>query len=1395
MSSIEDILNANDSADEDDDVAIDGVDLNMLLEDSDDDESTGRSSSLSRTSLASRRSLSSKRESNRVTPAKATTAVTSEATTFATTAVLATSSVIAPRPPVPSSSSSSFSPARLKPTVHTASPYSVNAVPRTVRSRSNSGSTANANFESVIDSDMLSSGSMPDSLERVVRREKSEMRMHLSDVPSALEDKLRAVQSQMSTTKLSSIKLQRVEKVSSQLKKNSHFQRHGPGVAKCVHRCDKSTTIGTSKGLILVFSAVTDELQQVLGSSISERSSSAVRAITTIPETDLLVCGYSTGELALWDTAKGVILKRVNDVHSAAIIRLKYIPSSLEVKTRSGGKSQVISIDDKGVTYSFKISRNKLWSSYSFEPDCILDGGAGPILDFVGTEVLGNEANPLLAINSSHSTYVVSVEPSIKIVDRWPIQKSEVSAEPPGLLVSLDWKLSTGNDGSQSYHLLRSSNRKIETMVYPIAVKDGGPIKSDFRSSIVFALPTDNTEVSDFIFSARWLRDTEGVLVVTNKRIFVVGSDQTPYESITLEEHAIDITSILVGEHGMSHGVVPSILHGYSGVLYFLCTESLFRVYLQPWPEKVDIMITQGKWLDALASAIQCAQSSNANDRLVVANYIKRYVGLSISKDQGGSGQQYQRDKNHYSLVSKVCIEYCILTDHYYLLFGEIYNEFCKANQQIHFFEALEAQLYARKIKSLPMTIITAMLPLFGRMQKSSTLDRCIASIQGFEGTDIYYVACFACEHRLYNGLLSFLGRTTLAGAFQVAFECLLRTEDHAVQTTIRTKLLLYLVYSFDGKEFPSSRTVNHSDRELMQLTRILLRDVYESRALPGLDGVVSRVLDQVKTVLPDVCDAGIDYQTATYPYMAALVEGDSSSFFYMISRLVQCLKLRRAAIRRSGELTLLLVSVFEELLKFTKSRDAGNGRLQRNLLEWTYNDIVTCPFTLSQAVAETTIRFSSSQKASVQAERYITDLGNRFDESAHSWILGALKDAGFWKAAVAFCKLHKIKFEVGWSEVDFRSGMESYLGMKTSESRRVTFEFIRDFFRCYPSRASIDTTCVLKLLPHLYDVSSDLLQGIAGEFLVNDVKSIVERTRHQPSLQFACLDAIVQKVLQTEGAQKLEICFIPDHLTLYVKLLAMCEPQRVYGIVSITSGYNLEECLSICESKGIFDSTCFLLKKVSGADVALTHALLELTKILEDWKESDISSSDAHVPKLKHVAAICSDSQDNVLWMKALEFFLAQSRKAEGDSDDSSLINLTQILLREFVGIMRLHLRAHDILSNIKGRFLGEFRDIIHKMTYADMHDIAATELCFRLHQKELGGMKREMIKAMRRGRLINDEADISPKGVHLVDAFHTMLDNSLLPSAGSEDAGFHVGARYPGALPHEPLYSNMYM
>ena len=210
------------------------------------------------------------------------------------------------------------------------------------------------------------------------------------------------------------------------------------GLPTCLAFNSKFIAVGTQMGIILIYDLF-EVLRQRFGANssnnnnnnVDDSSSSATdrqSAAGSITSLDLsqygeaVVAGYTSGILVVWDTIRGTVLRTVSDVHPSPITSARFLT---ELK--------MVTVDAGGLVNKLNFSKNLLWSNYSVETECLLDGTAGQILamnvlppystvkPLVRPEpfakVLRNLT--LIALSSERSSFAVAVEPKVNVLHRW----------------------------------------------------------------------------------------------------------------------------------------------------------------------------------------------------------------------------------------------------------------------------------------------------------------------------------------------------------------------------------------------------------------------------------------------------------------------------------------------------------------------------------------------------------------------------------------------------------------------------------------------------------------------------------------------------------------------------------------------------------------------------------------------------------------------------------------------------------------------------------------------------------------------------------------------------------------------------------------------------------------
>eukprot|EP01034_Spumella_vulgaris_P022103 gene22103-28202_t len=648
------------------------------------------------------------------------------------------------------------------------------------------------------------------------------------------------------------------------------------------------------------------EIRQVIGSSVQlpARSGAPVTSLDvtwTATGTSLLLCGYATGEVALWDVLKGTVIKRINDLHQSKIIKVGFVRSIGEGLPVVGNSAPpvpsdlvAVTADAKGVMHRTKFVK-ALWTAFTAESECLLDGTSGTVLDLcalqpfflhqqlhmvtndsLATAEQSTSPQPVkmfggllrnqpvaqfLSFNFTTQTCIVQVAPFVKIVHKWPAPAAAVATKALGggaesSVACLDWSWgSSGVADANRLHdavplLVRCWGSSVELLVMDMSVEQAD-VPSGYRSYSSGAAGSSAKDAPKYSFtvlhrsqfdgqvfvSVKWLSPTR-LLLLSLTSIFVLSNSLELVEQSALSPTLVANSSALMStRNGPDDSVFLNTTCVCGRLLYVLSSDFLFKAQLQSCFDLAHQLIHSGQWLEALALILE---NVNKSPSLLVTNAVDidkcifRYVELAVRQPAVSSASSASQSRNHYHLVAGVCIEYCVATRRLDLLYGELLDNFTAAHQDHIFLESLEPYILSRAITCLPPHIISQFFESALSFNRLPSIERCVTYFD-IHSVDLNFVTRFLFQHRMFSSFLySFAnGLGDFVGAFQIIFGFMVpvlsgegggdsddeveRGEGESTlellggkgaypnpdQADVGYKLLLFLLYTFEGREFP----------------------------------------------------------------------------------------------------------------------------------------------------------------------------------------------------------------------------------------------------------------------------------------------------------------------------------------------------------------------------------------------------------------------------------------------------------------------------------------------------------------------------------------------------------------------------------------------------------------
>jgi hypothetical protein len=235
---------------------------------------------------------------------------------------------------------------------------------------------------------------------------------------------------------------------------------------------------------------------------------------------------------------------------------------------------------------------------------------------------------------------------------------------------------------------------------------------------------------------------------------------------------------------------------------------------------------------------------------------------------------------------------------------------------------------------------------------------------------------------------------------------------------------------------------------------------------------------------------------------------------------------------------------------------------------------------------------------------------------------------------------------------------VKSSTNSATDEALRI-FPYIHEFFDHLDNTTSSDPegdyvqSChvLIEFIQDLAGVNLHNTQLLMVMYLHEHVTLMMEKTKKTQKLQFDLLDALVcgventtittthssASVLKTQSDKETEsnksVDFIEEskgenettdtgvpqpavveelllpttplsdrHVLVYISQLATFQPQQVLAFLTTHSNYPLDEALSVCKQKSIFNATSYLLERRGDSSAALELCLMEISNTLPQF-------------------------------------------------------------------------------------------------------------------------------------------------------------------------------------------------
>ncbi|XP_053532387.1 vacuolar protein sorting-associated protein 8 homolog isoform X5 [Ictalurus punctatus] len=1094
--------------------------------------------------------------------------------------------------------------------------------------------------------------------------------------------------------------------------------------------------VGTSHGLALVFGKHQNQaLRLCLGTTATGAEYGAVSALTINHDCTRLLCGFAKGQITMWDLANGKLLRTITDAHppGTAILHVKFTDlPTLAVCNDSGGSVFELSFSRRVMGMRTCESRC-LFSGSKGEVCCIEPLHAAPELkDHPITHYC------LLAMASLTKILVIGLKPSLKVWMTFPYGKTDPASVP-----QLAWQFVAAQ---KAVNPILAFCRG-DTVHFLLVKKD--------ESGTVHVIKQRQLQLNCDIISLTWLNPRTLVLMDSGEKLHAVDRpSQEELETLDLAEVQLVYNSshfkslatggnvsqalALVGEKACYQSVCS-----YGGQIVYLGTKSVHVMTLRNWRERVDHLLKQEKYTEALslawsfhegtAKAVLGLFGDPAKRKGVVADkmveILFQYVERSLKKcpEQG----KIQLLEQHFQDMIPVMVDYCLLLQRTDLLFNQIYSRLVENSvAKGVFLESLEPYILSERIGCLTAPVMRDLLSYFQENGMMESVEGCLVHMD-ITNLDIQQVVQMCWDNQLYDAMMYVFnsGMNDYISPMEKLFQVIgppLREGKPLTdeQVVMGNKLLVYISCCLAGRAYP-------------------LGDIPED--------LVPQVKNQVFEFLIRLHSLEAIQEEEVYPYIRTLLHFDTREFLNVLALTFEDFKNDKQALEYQQRIVDILLKVMVDNSDFTPSQ-------------------VGCLFTfLARQLAKPDNTLFVNRKLFDQVLEFLCSPDDDSRHTERQQVLLELLQVGgmvqFDEGRLLTLAEKAEFFQICEFLYEQKHLYDQIIAcyLKDPLRKEEVYNYIHNILSMPGYSPEEKQTTWNKSLEHIKELVSinpaKAAELVAGHF-ISEVGPIITALQDD-HLVFQFL----RKLLDPSDGQKPHAVrnLGPELHELLVDLMCRFSPRQVTPFLETSESYRLEETVKITKQHELHEATAYLLEKkgdVQGAFQVLLQTLKEkLNTLVQESSEAATPRSAreeedvdytplARVEEaLNDIITLCHRSshglnqqQREALWFPLLEVMMSPQKFLKGPNAkdvSDALKELTMKVLNNMSSFIALPAIIQRILQDPvygKGK-LAEIQGLILGMLETFNYEQTLLETTTNLLNSDLHWSLAHLRKAVSRG------------------------------------------------------------
>ncbi|PWW74466.1 hypothetical protein C7212DRAFT_365158 [Tuber magnatum] len=648
--------------------------------------------------------------------------------------------------------------------------------------------------------------------------------------------------------------------------KNQVFSEGGRrnfGTPTCII-ASATIALGTSRGIILVFD-YNQCLQGVIGSGTKAVEHGAISALAVSADHTTIAGGHDSGHIFTWELNKpgqpflhipplplDQVEGRKADGHveGVSVIHLGFLGTR---------HTALVSGDDRGMAFSHLATRGlgavrrvvkttRILGRYPFDanpaprprkPSSVLGFSVLPLGNFQqATDTMG-----LVALLTPNLLVIVSTTPIAQT--QYKAAKPKEVATDSALSGCLTWypfmkakKAANGLKSCLNARLIYAWSNILTLLELSVVEAEGN---DPARLPVLDFRPKSRFRCDEAIVAVQWInRQIIGVLTVTQRLIILEDTalratetfDLMPKQILHLDMFSGQLHSLIdrLDDEGSSHPHVADAFYSsfkaYKGRMFLLCQYEVLVGALSNWADRLLAMMEVGDFIGAihLATAYYVGEANKLTIGLpedaelrhpIVEERLLEMMSASLRYAFGKNQKSTQREvleREQLQDLATACFNACLSMDTTDFLFGEAFDYFDQESVEGIFLETLEPHILEGRIRSVPPTVVKALITHYTSREFDSRLEEIICHMDT-KTLDIDQVTTLCKQHNLYDAMI-YVWNRALGDYITPVIDLLsllipqphkgVNGNESSMHAVNVLKVFPYLSYTLTGRVYPT---------------------------------------------------------------------------------------------------------------------------------------------------------------------------------------------------------------------------------------------------------------------------------------------------------------------------------------------------------------------------------------------------------------------------------------------------------------------------------------------------------------------------------------------------------------------------------------------------------------